>query len=262
MRRNLLLAFFFCFSAIAAPAQNRINGKWEGDPSSSRGQSVQLEVTVDGDKASGTLSLGGLDRTFYVFQDSKVTGNKVQFRPDSNPAWPIWTVELVDENTLNLYRGSLPIGNNVLNLLSLLGDNVRPVPAVPVASTSGPPSARVPTFVQNATAGSIGGTIQDRNKALIPSVTVTVTNIDSGAKQTATSNDVGTYHVLFLIPGAYTLTMALPGFASMTVSNLQVSDTEVVQNLTLEFSESPPSVDQASCAAGGIAWCTVLHRAK
>src|SRR5215471_2339368 len=113
MRRTVLLAFFFCFAATAAPAQNRMNGKWETDrpansqttSSSSRSQGVQLEVTVDGDKASGSLSLGGLGGTFYVFQDGKVTGNKIQFRPDSNPALPIWTVELVDDNTVTLYRG-------------------------------------------------------------------------------------------------------------------------------------------------------------
>jgi hypothetical protein len=271
MRRNLFLAVFFCFAATSAPAQNRMNGKWETDrpaisqatPNSSRSQSVQLEMTVDGDKASGALSLGGLGGTFYVFQNGKVTGNKVQFQPDSNPALPIWTVELVDDNTVTLYRGSLPlVGNNVLDLLNVLGAMSGRVPAVQSGPVRNPASGAATPNGQSATAGSIQGVTQDRSNALIPGVTVTATNLESGVKATVTTDDAGGYRFVYLLPGTYTLTASLSGFAPAVVSNLRVSDAEIRQNLTLELPTPPASVSPASCTAGGPAWCSVLHRAK
>jgi hypothetical protein len=127
LRRNLILAFLLCFMADSVFAQSRLTGKWQSDrtPSAqttngaSRNQSVQLQVSIDGDKASGTLDIGGLGGTFYVFQDSKVTGNKVQFLPDSRSELAMWAIELVDDNTVMLYREGLPlVGNNVLDLRS------------------------------------------------------------------------------------------------------------------------------------------------
>jgi len=89
------------YSATTVLAQNRLNGKWEtdrpADPLSITGayrnQSVHLELTIESDEASGTRALDGLGGTFYTFQDSHVTGNKVQFWPDSNPTLPMWTFD-------------------------------------------------------------------------------------------------------------------------------------------------------------------------
>jgi len=267
MRGNLVLAFILCFVATTGFAQSRLNGKWEADRSAnsqsstatSRNQSVQLDLAVDGDTASGSLSLGGLGGTFYVFQNSKVTGNRVQFRPDSNPSLPIWTIELVDDNTVTLSRGSLPlVGSNVLDLLAVLGNMPQ---QVPVAS---PTMAAVSaaTSVQDATAGSIQGSTRDVSNALIPGVTMTITSVDTGLKRTSTTNDVGRYSFSALPPGTYTLTATLSGFAPTVVSNLRVSDAELRQDMTLELPATPASVNPASCNANGIAWCSVLHRTR
>ena len=261
VRRNLVLVFLLCFTVTTAFAQSRVNGKWETDrqvnslttTSAQRNQSVQLEVAVDGDKASGTLSLGGLGGTFYVFQGAKVIDRKVEFQPDSNPALPIWTIELVDDNTVTLYRGYLPlVGNNVLDLLSALAASPRPTSPAPVASAS----------VTTATPGSIRGLVQDRSKATIPGVTVTVINVDTGVKLTTTTNDVGIYRFPALTSGTYTLTAALSGFAPSVVNNLRINDVEVLEDVTLEIPAPPASVNPAACKAGGMAWCFVLHRSK
>jgi hypothetical protein len=261
MRRNLALALFLGFVTTIVLAQSRLTGKWETDrptdPLSATGnhrnQSVQLEVAIEGDKASGTLNLGGLGGTFYVFHDGKVTGNKVQFRPDSDPTLPIWTIEIVDDNTVMLYHEGLPLfGSNVLDLMSVLGRTSQPVPPGPVAVSGSP----VPI--------SIRGSIQDQSKARIPGVTVTATNVDTSAKLATTSNDAGVYGFSGLIPGRYTLTASLSGFNPTTISGLNIGDTEVVQDLTLEFPTQRPQTTPtaASCGGNSLIWCALLHRAK
>lgn len=273
MRRNLALALFLGFVATTVPAQSRLNGKWEtdrpADPPSitgaHRNQSAQLEVSIEGDKASGTLSLGGLGGTFYIFQDGKVTGNKVQFRPDSSPTLPIWTIEMVDDNTVMTYRGELPlVGNNVLALISPLGGVSQPVSPVPVAAVNSPSVPTDSTIAQEGATASIGGSIQDQSNARIPGVTVTATNIDSGVTRTTTSNDSGIYRFPGVTTGKYTIIASLPGFKTTTVSNLNVGGAEIRQYLTLEFPAPRAAVNPttASCGGNGIAWCALLHRTK
>jgi hypothetical protein len=145
MRRNFTLALLLGFIATTVLAQSRLNGKWETDrpadplsiTSAHRNQSAQLEVTIEADKASGTLNLGGLGGTFYMFQDARVTGNKVQFRPDSSSTLPMWTIEMVDDNTVMLYRGGLPlVGNNMLDRISVLRATSQPVSPLPAAAVN------------------------------------------------------------------------------------------------------------------------------
>jgi hypothetical protein len=262
MRRNLTGALFLGFVATTVLAQGGLNGKWETDrptdplPISGvhRNQTVQLEVTIEGDKASGTLALDGLGGTFYIFQDSKVTGNKVQFRPDSNPTLPMWTIEMVDDNTVTLYRGDLPlVGINVLDRISALGGTSQPVSPVSSAAVN-----------SSAVSSSIRGTTQDPGKARIPGVTVTATNVDTGAKLTTTTNDAGVYRFSGLPQGKYTMTASLSGFNPTTINSLTIGDTEILQDLILEFPTPRASATPtaASCGGNGIAWCALLHRTK
>jgi hypothetical protein len=273
MRRNLVVALFLCFNAMTGFAQGRLDGKWETDrpadplttTAAQRKQSAQLEVTTEGARASGTLNLGGLGGTFYIFQGGIVTGNKVQFRTDSLPPAPMWTIEMVDDNTVMLYRGGLPlVGNNVLDLISVLGRPGQPASPVQVGAVTGPPVSPSATIAQGAATASIRGIIQDQSKALVPGVTVTATNIDTGVKLTAVTNDTGLYLFPSVVPGAYTMTASLPGFKTTTVSNLSIGDAEFVQDLTLEFPTPQASVNPtaASCSGNSIVWCALLHRAK
>jgi Carboxypeptidase regulatory-like domain len=258
MRRTL--AFFLCFAATSGFAQDRLNGKWATDrptepqlmTDAQRRQSVQLEVSLEGDKASGSLTLGGLGGTFYTFKEGKVTGDKVQFRTDPRTE-TTWTIEMVDDNTVMLYHGPFEIvGNNVLDLISLLGGLSQPQPVVQVAAVS----------LQGAAKTSISGVVQDQSKAFIPGVSVTATNVDTGVKTTTVTNESGRYGLFSLIPGNYTMSASIPGFKT-TVSNLSFADTPVLQDFTLEIA-TPRAVSPsiASCSRTGIMWCSVLHRAK
>ena len=68
-------------------------------------------------------------------------------------------------------------------------------------------------FIQlygQSTNGSIGGTIEDVTQALLPSVMVTATNVDTGVASTSLTNETGAYSFPNLAPGQYKVTAELP----------------------------------------------------
>lgn len=82
------------------------------------------------------------------------------------------------------------------------------------------------------TAGSIGGTIEDASKAVLPGVTVTVTSPSLMGAKTAVTNGRGEYVVRLLPPGVYEVKAQLTGFASMTRSAIEV---RVAQTAAVNF---------------------------
>jgi Carboxypeptidase regulatory-like domain len=73
-----------------------------------------------------------------------------------------------------------------------------------------------------ANAGSLAGTVTDPTGALIPGVTITVT--DSSGKSVSTSTDEkGEYRVDGLVPGTYKVAAAAGGFAPFTKEDLSVT---------------------------------------
>src|SRR5262249_33733579 len=80
---------------------------------------------------------------------------------------------------------------------------------------------------------TISGTIEDSSKALIPGVTVTATNVDTGVVSTTLSNEAGVYNFPSLLPGAYKLTAELSGFRTETYANVRLGNAE---QLRLNFS--------------------------
>lgn len=74
-----------------------------------------------------------------------------------------------------------------------------------------------------STAGSISGTVTDESNAVIPGVTITVKNVDTGAERVQVSDAQGRYRVLNLTPGPYQLTAALEGFGTVLTDRLTVA---------------------------------------
>jgi len=72
------------------------------------------------------------------------------------------------------------------------------------------------------TTGTIAGTVTDPSGAVIPGVTVTVTNKDTGVALKATTNSAGIYLVRELPPGRYSATFEAPGFRRGEVPNIIV----------------------------------------
>src|SRR5262245_59902450 len=71
------------------------------------------------------------------------------------------------------------------------------------------------SFSQSSNA-SLSGTVTDAAKALIPGVTVTATNTETGVVSTGITNETGTYSIPSLLPGVYKVSAELPGFQTQT----------------------------------------------
>jgi hypothetical protein len=68
-----------------------------------------------------------------------------------------------------------------------------------------------PAYPQSAS-GTITGQVSDQSGAVIPKVTVVVTNVRQGVNYQVTTTNDGLYEALFLPPGEYTATVEFPGF--------------------------------------------------
>ncbi len=88
--------------------------------------------------------------------------------------------------------------------------------------------------------GSITGTVTDTVGAVIPGSAITLTNQGTGAVRSATANGSGTYLLLDVLPGAYTVSVPAKGnFAGTSVKNIQV---EVNRQVRVDIALKPASV--------------------
>ena len=67
------------------------------------------------------------------------------------------------------------------------------------------------TFAQTSNA-TLGGTVSDATGALIPGVSITATNMQTGIVSTVVSNEAGAYQFASLQTGTYRVAAELPGF--------------------------------------------------
>src|SRR5258705_12373616 len=65
---------------------------------------------------------------------------------------------------------------------------------------------------------TISGTARDQSGAVLPGVTITVTQQETGLTRTTVSNDTGSYVLPNLPLGPYRLEAALQGFATLAKS--------------------------------------------
>jgi hypothetical protein len=71
--------------------------------------------------------------------------------------------------------------------------------------------------------GGIGGTVHDAHGAVIPHASIDVTSNATGVQQTTRSNDEGTFQVLSLNPGEYTIGVSSPGFEQTRMNSVTVA---------------------------------------
>jgi hypothetical protein len=108
--------------------------------------------------------------------------------------------------------------------------------------------------------GNIEGVIRDPSGGVLPGVTVTVTNLDTGTARTVVTNETGVYRVLLLPLGTYRVAAELQGFRRSEQSGLTLAagQTLVVDiQLTVggvqesvSVSAQSPVVDTAKIDAG------------
>jgi hypothetical protein len=110
-----------------------------------------------------------------------------------------------------------------------------------------------PVFGQSSNA-SVGGFVQDSSSAIVPGVTITATNTDTGVVTTVITNESGTYNFPSLLPGAYKLTATLPGFRPHTYSDVRLSASSTARyNFTLEVGAVATAVDVSASQAAVLA---------
>ncbi len=90
-------------------------------------------------------------------------------------------------------------------------------------------------FAQSTT-GTISGTALDESKAILPGVTVTVTNQATQVSRTIVTDERGRYRALNLAPGTYQVAADLAGFQPLLLKGLDVTiGNAVTVDLTLKL---------------------------
>jgi len=98
-------------------------------------------------------------------------------------------------------------------------------------------------FAQTANA-TLGGTVSDSTGALIPGVTITATNTETGIVNTVLTNEAGVYQFASLQPGTYQVKAELSGFQTQIARALTITFSEQVRfNFTMQVGGVSTAVD-------------------
>jgi Carboxypeptidase regulatory-like domain len=98
--------------------------------------------------------------------------------------------------------------------------------------------------------GDVTGTVLDASGAGIPNATVIATNISTGVKTPAETNDQGVYRFNNLLVGNYSVTASAKGFSTDKLENVEVVLNNVITaNLTLAVGGTATTVEVSAGAA-------------
>ena len=76
------------------------------------------------------------------------------------------------------------------------------------------------SFAQNSNSSDIRGTATDASGAVLPDVTVTVFNNDTGVSRDFVTNSDGLYDTNSILPGTYTVTFTKTGFRKLVKNSI------------------------------------------
>ena len=100
------------------------------------------------------------------------------------------------------------------------------------------------------TQAGISGVIHDPSGAVIPGVTVTVTNPATNFVRSAISNEAGVYNFPVLQPGRYNIKVELPGFRTITQNDVELQIQQSARlDFTLQVGELSQTVEVSGAAA-------------
>lgn len=101
----------------------------------------------------------------------------------------------------------------------------------------------------SAATASILGTVSDPAGGVVPGVSITVTNTDTGISQQVTTDKSGRYAVHFLPPGPYSLSASVSAFKTETRSGIVLTvGQQAVIDLTLQVGERKEVVNVTGAA--------------
>src|SRR5215813_1763907 len=96
--------------------------------------------------------------------------------------------------------------------------------------------------------GAITGTAEDSSGAVVPDLPLTITNVETGVKWTATTSSAGYYRVA-VPPGTYRLEAQKQGFKTQVTDNIIVPVAQVVTvDFTLQVGSQSQTVEVNSAA--------------
>src|SRR5437016_1677132 len=97
--------------------------------------------------------------------------------------------------------------------------------------------------------GSITGVVRDATQSAIPSVSVQITNVQTGVSTSVLTNETGAYRVNSVPPGTYRIEATLPGFSPAVRDGVTLSTGQVLAaDLTLQVGEVSQSVEVIATA--------------
>ena len=104
-------------------------------------------------------------------------------------------------------------------------------------------------LLAQSTNATLGGTVSDASGALIPGVTVTATNTQTGIVTTVLSNETGAYNFPSLQTGTYKVSAELAGFQTQVYSGTVLGVSQQVRlNFNLQVSTAAQSVEVSVAA--------------
>jgi hypothetical protein len=97
-------------------------------------------------------------------------------------------------------------------------------------------------LAQSINSGDIRGSVTDQSGALIPGVTVTVLNVDTGVSKDITTNKDGLYDTNSIVVGSYTLTFTKDGFQQLVRGPISLEVGFTTVNAQLEVGSAKQTV--------------------
>ncbi len=112
-------------------------------------------------------------------------------------------------------------------------------------------SARAQSTAAN---GAIEGTVADNSGGVLPGVTVTVTNTDTGTQRAVVTNDAGLYRATLLPLGTYRVVAELQGFKKFEQVGVTVGAGQTASvDVKLEVGDLNEVVSMLGCSGAGSA---------
>src|ERR1700722_4380479 len=100
-----------------------------------------------------------------------------------------------------------------------------------------------------STTSAVNGTVTDATGAIVVAADVQVTNAATGVAYSATSDNLGAYHVTQLPPGTYTMTISKTGFQTQNIQPFKlVVDQQFAQNIVLAVGQTTESISVSADA--------------
>ncbi|MGA2349535.1 MAG: TonB-dependent receptor [Terracidiphilus sp.] len=106
----------------------------------------------------------------------------------------------------------------------------------------------LPCYAQYS--ASVQGTVTDPGGSVVSGATVTLTNTATGITDTTTTNDVGAYHFVNLLPGDYRITVVAAGFAKATAAQHVGAEETAGVNIPLTVGGSTTTVEVKGAEEG------------